>query len=176
MSENRWGRRSLQKREMLYGPLAEVCDTILQRWDCGIWDTYRNEEEQEAHYRAGRSRAHYGESAHNVVIDGKPSSMAVHLVPTNILLEDVYAAYSLLRSWKRKEKTMEFMPEMMHRYFKQAMMVTMFIGMVMEAGEQAGLTLVTGLDWDGDRDMLNNRWDDIFHLEIKDWRTRQFGD
>lgn len=78
MSSFKWGKSSLERRATLCNELIDLVDLMLLRsdFDLAITCGYRGKEEQEKAFKDKTSKAHFGESAHNV-----NPSMAVDIIP-----------------------------------------------------------------------------------------------
>jgi hypothetical protein len=73
----------MDKLEQCDARLQKVFMRVIQKFDNTIITGYRNKEEQEAHFRAGRSQVRYPNSKHNT----KPS-IAIDVAPYPIDWED----------------------------------------------------------------------------------------
>lgn len=61
----KFGKASLERREMLCKDLKALVDEVIKHYDFSIIETFRDKETQERYYRNGTTKAHFGESAHN---------------------------------------------------------------------------------------------------------------
>lgn len=61
----KFGKASLERREMLCKDLKLLVDEVIKHYDFSIIETFRDKETQERYYRNGTTKAHFGESAHN---------------------------------------------------------------------------------------------------------------
>ena len=61
----RFGKASLERRELLCKDLRRLVDAVIKVYDFSIIETHRDRTEQERCYNTGVSKAHFGESAHN---------------------------------------------------------------------------------------------------------------
>lgn len=61
----KFGKTSLERREFLCKDLKRLVDETIKYYDFSIICSHRDRTEQEAAYRAGNSKAHFGQSAHN---------------------------------------------------------------------------------------------------------------
>lgn len=78
-----YSKKSMDKLEQCDARLQKVFMRVIQKFDNTIITGYRNKEEQEAHFRAGRSQVRYPNSKHNT----KPS-IAIDVAPYPIDWED----------------------------------------------------------------------------------------
>lgn len=61
----KFGKKSLERREMLCKDLRILVDEAIKYYDFSIVCSHRGQEEQERAFNAGNSKAHFGQSAHN---------------------------------------------------------------------------------------------------------------
>lgn len=61
----KFGKASLERREMLCKNLKLLVDEVIKHYDFSIIETFRDKETQDRYYRNGTTKAHFGESAHN---------------------------------------------------------------------------------------------------------------
>lgn len=61
----KFGKASLERREMLCKDLKALVDEVIKHYDFSIIETFRDKETQERYYINGTTKAHFGESAHN---------------------------------------------------------------------------------------------------------------
>ena len=72
----RFGKASLQRRELLCKDLRRLVDAVIKVYDFSIICSHRGQEEQERCFNNGTSKAHFGQSAHNYM-----PSFAVDVYP-----------------------------------------------------------------------------------------------
>jgi peptidoglycan L-alanyl-D-glutamate endopeptidase CwlK len=61
----KFGKKSLENREMLCKDLRRLVDEVIKYYDFSIICSHRDRQEQENAYLARTSNAHFGQSAHN---------------------------------------------------------------------------------------------------------------
>lgn len=61
----KFGKKSLERREMLCKDLRILVDEAIKYYDFSIVCSHRGQEEQERAFNSGNSKAHFGQSAHN---------------------------------------------------------------------------------------------------------------
>jgi hypothetical protein len=78
----KYSQKSLSKLSQCHGDIQKVFDKVIEVFDNTVITGYRNKEEQEAHYRAGRSQLRYPNSKHNtkpcIAIDAAPYPIDWH--------------------------------------------------------------------------------------------------
>lgn len=60
-----FGKRSKELRQYLCKDLKRLVDEVIKTYDFSIVETVRGQQAQENDYELGRTKAHYGQSAHN---------------------------------------------------------------------------------------------------------------
>ena len=72
----KWGNSSLKVRAELDPKLKKICDELLQYMDLTLVSGHRSKEEQDKHFREGRSKLQYPQSKHNqypsIAVDIQP--------------------------------------------------------------------------------------------------------
>lgn len=61
----KFGKKSLEQREMLCKDLRRLVDEVIKYYDFSIVCSHRGQEEQQKEFNEGDSKAHFGQSAHN---------------------------------------------------------------------------------------------------------------
>lgn len=79
-----FGRSSTQKLMQAHPDLQRLFNKVAEKYECSVICGYRGEEEQNAAYAEGKSKARFGESLHN----HKPS-LAVDVVPYPVDWNDI---------------------------------------------------------------------------------------
>lgn len=138
----------MNKSRYFFGPASEAnlkgCDPQLIRLaraviiyrDCAVIEGYRNEEKQNAAFRAGLSHRKWPDSKHNV----KPSD-AIHIVPYNAN-RDPHV------DWDNKEEWY------------------IFGGFVLGIAAQNDISVRWGGDWNGNGDPRDQTLHDLAHWEL----------
>lgn len=93
--------RSLKARKELALPLQKVVDAAIKEFDFTLLDAQRGRAEQERAFRAGYSKAHFGESAHNY----KPA-IAFDAAPYPIDFDDIPRFRVMAKTFLRIAKTL----------------------------------------------------------------------
>ncbi len=139
-----FGSKSLKVRATLHPIWQEILDEAIKsdRFNFSLIEGYRSDEDQNAEYEAGNSKAKAGESAHNEVNDetSEPESKGVDLVPYPSAYSD-----------------------------GQAML--MLVGHVVSTAERLGYDVTSGADWDRDGMVIDTNFKDFWHFELTDWRN-----
>lgn len=136
----------------------ESCDIRLNRLGMGIIKLFnitvlcgaRNEEEQEAAFAAGTSKKHWGESKHNHLVKGKPRSLAFDLAPWVHGVGVEWPLISEPKIWYTKK---------VGRFYLMA-------GIAKAVADRQGIKIRWGGDWDNDNEIMDNKFDDLGHIEL----------
>ncbi len=119
--------------------LQSLFREVVKVYDCTIDGGYRDAERQLELYRAGRSKLKSGK--HN-----KIPSLAVDVAPYPVI-------------WPDQQPTVELQIAAMKRFVH-------FAGYVKRVGEELGIVIRWGGDWDGDGDFSDQRFHDLPHYEL----------
>lgn len=129
--------RSRQRLDSCDDRLQRVFNHVIEEWDCTILCGHRTEEEQAEAYSSGSSKLQFPDSEHNL-----QPSRAVDASP-----------WPIPENWgrKRRDEYEKF------RYFAFY---------VMGVASAMGICLRWGGDWDGDKDVLDQNFNDLVHFEL----------
>lgn len=133
-----WGRASRAHLNMLVTPLVLLCNTVADHVNTSIVSSARSLEEQRGLVRAGRSKTL--DSKH-VVTDEHPLSRAVDIQPYPCPDVTTDAGFEDFRR---------------------------FSFFVMGVGKGLGLDIRCGVDWDGDLDVDDQTFHDLYHFEVRE--------
>ena len=150
---------SPRSRSELYGcdlELQKIFERVVGPFDCTILEGYRTTERQEALFKAGKSKIKVGGN-HNLY-----PSEAVDVSP-----------YPL--KWpKRPSFITRLLLKPLMRWVKDYARFYYFAGYVLGTADQMfrnkeiAHRVRWGGDWDGDRDIHDQHFDDLVHFELKD--------
>lgn len=138
----RFGKLSTKNLGECDSRLQKIFNEVIKYYDCKIICGHRDEATQDYLYSIERTELQWPNGKHNV----KPS-MAIDVAPYPVVFPN-----------KRKR------PE---TYSKELGKLYFFAGYVIATAKQMGITLRFGGDWDMDNDFLDNKFDDLFHFEIR---------
>ena len=120
--------------------LQTVFNEIIKHFDCTILEGHRGREKQNEYFDKGTSKLRYPNGNHNSF-----PSTAVDAAPY---------PYPKINSDDKREVRKE-----LDRIFY-------FSGFVMGVATRFGIELRWGGDWDRDKMLSDQKWDDLFHFEI----------
>jgi peptidoglycan LD-endopeptidase CwlK len=141
--ENNMGTFSEISRERLdscHPDLIKLFEKVVEAFDCSILEGHRGKEEQVKAFANGTSKTMWPLSKHN----STPSD-AVDAGPYPIV-------------WPRKD-SVDFHKELARWYY--------FAGFVIGIAEELGIKIRWGGDWDSDREIRDQNFDDLPHFERK---------
>lgn len=109
---------------------------VVRTFDCAILEGYRNEADQEEAFKHGFTKLHFPQGKHNAT-----PSMAVDVAPYPVDFNDTKRLY----------------------YFAGYVM-----GIAMRLKEEGKMTysIRYGGDWDRDKDLSDNKFQDLVHFEL----------
>lgn len=140
---NKYSRTSADKLAQGHGDLQLVFSVVLLAWDNTIITGHRGKEEQTEKFLNGESKLRWPLSKHN-----KKPSMAIDASP-----------YPIPKKWGQGNRN-EYEK---FRYF------AFYVLGIADALLQAGLIshqLRWGGDWDGDKDVNDQTFNDLIHFEL----------
>lgn len=140
---NRYSKRSSERLQQCHRDLQTIFSVVLQSWDNTILTGHRTKEEQTKVFVSGESELQWPLSKHN-----KKPSMATDVSP-----------YPIPKKWGEGNRN-EYEK---FRYF------AFFVLGVADALYHAGVIshrLRWGGDWDGDKDVNDQKFNDLVHFEL----------
>lgn len=139
MSKYKLSSRSKEKAVTCNHKIQDVVNFVLEHIDVGVIHGHRGEETQNDLYNKGASKLKFPHSKHNTY----PSN-AIDLV---IYVEGV--GYIDEKTSKKYRSYYGFLAGLIHGYCSQK-----------------GYKVVWGADWDSDRNLEDQSFDDLMHFEI----------
>ncbi len=136
----RFSQESLSKLSTCHHDLQVIFFEVIKFFDCIVLEGYRNQEGQEAAFKAGNTQLHYPEGKHN-----KTPSLAVDVAPYEPVGRVDWRDY--LRFY----------------YFGGFVM-----GIAKKLLDEGKIThlLTYGGDWDGDTQLKDENFRDLVHFQI----------
>ena len=145
----KFGKQSTANKETCFLALQITAEDVVLDFDHSIRCGHRSEEDQQAAFDSGASKAKPGESKHNHNDEkGNPASLAVDAYPYPISGAE----------WA------EFVRQ--GRDSKLFARFALIAGAYIAAGRSNGLLIRWGADWDGDGQELGDGFLDAPHLEV----------
>lgn len=137
-----FGKTSLERLKTCHPDLQRVFLEVVKDFDCTVIEGFRGEKEQNAAFAKGASKLKFPHGSHN-----KFPSLAVDVCPYPV--EFPLATDSVSIKTKKLGK------------------FYLFSGFVLGTAKGLGISLRWGGDWDGDKDILENSFDDLVHFELR---------
>lgn len=142
--------------------LQMLFEDIVPVFDCKVLQGKRTEEEQQRNIDRGVSKTM--NSKHVYPLDAP--SRAVDVAPYPLKWPNLKGAYNeiqeLLAQGAEKSRVLAAIKE----YSKDLGRFYYFGGYVLGRADERGLRLRWGGDWDGDRDVSDQSFDDLVHFEL----------
>lgn len=161
----RWGRESREVLDQLHPDLRRVVERVRDHRDLAVREGYRGELAQNTKQLNGRSRARWGQSAHNY----RPV-LACHLLPWPVddYYELVVRGQEIVQHSAQRAMTLRPVDSRSLRAWAE---IHRFGAEVVTIGRELGIAVAHGGDWDGDGNLRDQTFDDLFHFELRDWRA-----
>jgi len=128
-------------------PIQKVMNEVVRRFDCTVMCGFRSEFDQTAAVKAGNSKTPWPKSAHNSY-----PSRAVDVAP--------------FMAWGPDREKIVWPDPKSKTFTKDLAVWYLFGGMVLGIAEGMGIKLRWGGDWDGDRQINDQSFDDLPHFEL----------
>ena len=135
---NSWGKTSRRNRQSINHRLNSVSDVVLKIKDHSIIKGHRPEAEQHAAFLAGNSKLDWPDGKHNEIPSSAADVQSYPFPPLDPETGD---------QAQREEQLY-------------------LLGLYKGVGAVMGIDIRTGADWDRDGQILDNGFDDFFHVEI----------
>jgi len=136
MMSYKYSKNSLKKLKTTYEDLQIIFLEVIKYFDCTITDGYRGLKEQNIAYDNGFSKVKYPNSKHNSF-----PSMAIDVVPYPIDYEDL--------------NRMKFFAGFV-----------LGIASILKDQNKITHTLISGIDWDNDKDLNDQKFIDHPHFQL----------
>lgn len=135
-----FGSQSRANLATCHPALQRLMERVVLGFDCKVTQGWRGEKEQNEMFEMDRSQRRWPDSEHNHLDeDGNPQSLGIDVVPYPV-------------QWPTT-------PREWYRWYY-------FAGYVMGVAAQLGIPLRSGLDWDMDTDVLDQKFNDGPHFEL----------
>lgn len=137
----KFSERSLKARKELHPLLQKLVDAAIKKSDFVIVDGSRGRAEQEAAFAAGRSKVHFGNSAHN----WKPA-VAMDIYPAPI-------------------------PQNMDTKAYRAKLKDLQLNVLKPIAAELGIDIRQGIDFNRNGVLTDDGFVDLPHVELHPWRS-----
>lgn len=141
-----FGARSRNKLASVHPSIQDVCNVVIKTFDFTVINGWRGKEVQNEYFSQGLSTKRWPDSRHNtheINADGtieKLPSLAIDIAP-----------------WHT---------ELLHIRWKNINEFYFLAGRIMQVGEEFGLNIRWGGDWDMDEDLYDQKFMDLGHFEL----------
>ena len=159
---NKWGANSIAQRATSDPVLNEIGDVVLQIKNHSVVKGHRGEIEQHQAFVDGHSQLDWPDGNHNAYpsraqdIRTYPSPPAIEFDkdPDKMSMQELRAE---VKSLRRMAKDQPLREEQLY-----------LLGLYKGVAEMMDIGIRTGADWDRDGEILDNGFDDFFHVELDD--------
>lgn len=150
----KYSETSLKRLDSCHPLLQKLFTEVVLTYDCSILCGFRNETDQNRVFEEGRSRIKWPDSRHN-----SSPSIALDVVPYPIVWPETAKMLSRLKDGQTtKAQALYSTKDLARMYY--------FGGYVLGLAHGMGIPLRWGGDWDGDRDIHDQTFDDLPHFEL----------
>ena len=162
---NKFSNNSLMQLQTCHDDLQKLAYEVLKTRDFAVLCGHRNQQDQDAAFNSGASQVKWPDGNHN-----KLPSTAFDLMP-------VVNGIRITADATAIAKRLGITPSVLNLDVTKKAMVTRlvqeerevltyFAGLVVGIAVSLGIRLRWGGDWDGDGDLCDNKFDDLFHFEL----------
>jgi peptidoglycan L-alanyl-D-glutamate endopeptidase CwlK len=137
-----FGTKSRERLDTCEERLQRVLERVVVGFDCTVLEGHRGQAAQDAAFASGASQKRWPDGNHNAV-----PSRAVDAAPWPVDWGEEGDA-------KRRQAAVR-------RFY-------LFAGYVLGVATELGVALRWGGDWDGDRDLADQTFNDLVHFELTD--------
>lgn len=132
----KFSQESFSKLSTCHPDLQTLFYEVIRNFDCQILEGYRNEQDQEAAFAAGNTKLHWPHGKHN-----QQPSLAVDVSPYPV-------------DWNNTKRFYWFAGFVM--------------GIAQKLKDEGKIThaIRYGGDWNGDKDITDNTFNDLVHFEL----------
>ena len=148
---SKFGKTSHERLRTCHPSLQLLMNEDVKNWDCSIVEGRRDKATQDGYFKRGVTTVQWPNSRHNAI---PPTlSTAVDVVP--------YIPEMGGQIWPNPETQT---PE---EYLRKIGAFSMFLGYVHRVAEELGIAIRMGADWDSDKNLLDQKFHDLPHIELK---------
>lgn len=133
-----FGNASKQRLSTCHPSLIRLAEKVVAHYDCAVVDGHRDQKTQQEYYQTGKSKNPWPLSKHNL-----SPSQALDLAP-----------------WVTLKDGKKGIPWQDATQFKH------FAGFVLGVAAALGIAIRWGGDWDSDRDLKDQTFNDLAHFEL----------
>ena len=159
----RFSKQSQRRLDTCHSDLIRLFTLVVKFFDCKVLDGHRGKEPQNKAYREKRSRVQWPDGAHNNY-PSEASDVVPYPVrwPNYNRIAEVFDELGLSKGVKASLRLMirTFAKNLARFYF--------FGGFVLGLAVSLGIKIRWGGDWDSDREILDQNFDDLPHFERLD--------
>jgi len=146
-----FGKKSQERLDTCHPVLRRLMDEVIKTYDCSIVEGRRSKETQDGYFKRGVTTVEWPNSKHNAI--PPELSTAVDVVP--------YIPEMGGQIWPNPETQT---PE---EYIRTLGAFYMFLGYVQRVAIELGIPIRMGADWNSNRNLLDQNFHDLPHIELK---------
>ena len=159
----KFGKRSQKRLDTCHSDLIRLFTLVVRYFDCTILEGHRGKEKQNRYYDEGKSKVQWPDGSHN----SYPSE-GIDTVPYPVKWPDYGKIAAVLEEIGLDSKAKAFLKRKIKTFAKNLARFYFFGGFVLGLAVSMGLKIRWGGDWDSDREILDQNFDDLPHFERED--------
>lgn len=163
----KFGYTSNQRLGTCDNKLIRVAELSVSIFDMSIICGYRNEDDQMKVYNSGNSKAKWLESPHNYM-----PSLAFDAVPYYKSLPHIRwgDTRAILNHYSNKVVSQKKLKRLLKDYSKEIASFYIMCTVIRMQALHSGVKIISGCDWDDDWDITDQSFDDLGHIELRNWK------
>jgi peptidoglycan L-alanyl-D-glutamate endopeptidase CwlK len=155
----KFGNSSKRRRETLHPKLRKLVDELIKHRDFTIVDGWRGMKRQNELESEGKSTVCWPDSKHNTMVDDH--GRFIELIPG--------AAPIVGQNAHPCAIAVDIAPYIGGRIRWEEKQVILLVGYALRLADELGIKVRWGLDWDGDRDIMETNFRDAYHIELLEY-------
>lgn len=146
-----FGKKSQAQLDTCHNDLQRLMNEVIKGWDCSIIEGRRPKAVQDEYFERGVTTVKWPHSRHNAIPPNL--STAVDVVP--------YVPAMGGQIWPNPKT------QSPNGYLRKLGAFYMFLGYVHRVAEEMGIEITMGADWDSDKNLLDQKFHDLPHIQLK---------
>ena len=156
----RFSKQSQRRLDSCHSDLIRLFTLVVRYFDCKVLEGHRGKEKQNKYYAEGKSRVQWSDGSHN----SYPSD-ATDVVPYPVRWPNYDKIARVFDDLGLSKGVKASLRLMVRTFAKNLARFYFFGGFVLGLAVSLGIKIRWGGDWDSDREILDQNFDDLPHFE-----------
>lgn len=159
----RFGKRSQERLDTCHSDLIRLFTLVVRYFDCTILEGHRGKEKQNRYYKEGKSKIQWPDGDHN----SYPSD-ASDVVPYPVRWPKYDRISKVFDELGLESKVKASLKKKIKIFAKNLARFYFFGGFVLGLAISMGIKIRWGGDWNSNREIMDQNFDDLPHFERKE--------